>query len=694
MRGFPWCIVLSAAVFAAVPAFGGVDAEGPAALKAKGSILPAGDVDVFRFEGEAGTLLTFKLAAMKKAPLVFDPVLTGPGEADVDLSGATVKGSKFSVSKLALPATGAYRLEVGGDGTGDYSLSLKAKVKGLKTLKLDVRAAVLGRPGGGEVFLRRVPGAGGVLLAVDDPDCDLDGAELAIPPGALEEGAAVVLASADPPAMESLDRNPAGPAAEVGPSDLVLGAGVTLTLPFDPDLLPTDATAAALQVCAARGGAAPALEAPVLLDEADALFTVALTGACRLAAAVRSGPPRVEAGDGAFWVLSLGMDFDGSADSRVREAKLAHGTAVFGASTVAVSFSERWIRWENRNKAGGTGFTGFDAGVQSGATPSSATLGWTRGAGGEVVLEGDAPRFLPSADGSVFVGRSEEPGSTSVGIDIAVRKPSRTLAMADLAGAWHWGALSLEVQDTGDPANPAGIDAMRMFGTLVLGADGKIVLAGTQYAAETDFSNGEMFETVETFTLKGTAALQGDGSLVFDFGPDPEGPRPMRALPGREGDAMLVTFDAFNGEELLAIIALRQASGFSVGDVAGTWQGGGIWFDPRPYFVESYPVPDFAAGSERLELAFNASGPRMDIVSAAGRSFSRNGETGALEIDDYDDTGSMPLSVTAKGKITLTEPEGGKAVGAASGDGQVAFIVNDPARKGGDLFMAVTVRKP
>ncbi|MCK6480112.1 MAG: hypothetical protein L6R43_08160 [Planctomycetes bacterium] len=685
-----------AAAFAAIPAaaaLAGVDAEVPAALKAKGTLAREGEADVFRFEAAAGTVLSLSIAAQGKAPLAFEPRLVGPGEAPLSLDGAEAKPGKFRLPSLLLPAAGGYRLEVAAEGTGDYALSLKAKVKGLKTLKLEARSSALGRPGGGETLLRRILGPAGGVLAVEDPEADLDGALLEVPAGAVPAGTAVELRSAPLPALEPLDRQAAGPGAAVGPPDLGFALEATLSLPFEEALLPADASPGEVEFCLEPPGEAPALAAPADLDAGAGLVAVTVPGALAAAPVVRHGLPRLEA---SYWLLNwyyeLGEEPPG--DSRNRNVMVGIGTVDVGEGTLDVALEERWIQWNNLDILGGGGvFLGLDAGLASGTRASGGTVPWHRAGNGDLVVdEEESPVFRSSRDGTVLVGRNGGLGN-SCSLDLLVRRMEGPFTVADLAGAWQWAGLRSAASASGAPYAPAGLETWRAAGTLVLGADGRVVLSGTECDGEADGDHPEGRETVGSFRFAGTAAVEPGGTVLLDFGPGGEGPPPLRARPGRNGDVMLLAPAAFDGEEVVGILALRQASRFRAADLVGSFRGANLWVDPSTYPVRDRTVPDFGTGSEEILATVTAGGKVMEVATS-GRAVRRPGDSGALRIEATEGAFDLPLSASKKGTLALADPEGGRLTGAATDDGEVFLLARDPARKGGDYFLAVFVREP
>ncbi len=107
-----------------------VDVELPDRATVKGTLMPDGEVDVFRFRAVAGSELTLTVSSKKKAPLDLAPVVTDPGRVPLDLADAKVfvdQDRKVRVTALPLPTTGEYTLAVAATGIGEYTLKLKVR---------------------------------------------------------------------------------------------------------------------------------------------------------------------------------------------------------------------------------------------------------------------------------------------------------------------------------------------------------------------------------------------------------------------------------------------------------------------------------------------------------------------------------------------------------------------------------------
>ncbi|MEN8150617.1 MAG: FG-GAP-like repeat-containing protein [Planctomycetota bacterium] len=99
--------------------------------KITSAVTPAGDVDVFVFDGMVGDVVTLGLAPAKGSALVPTLEILDVDGTPLDLTAhlKVKKDVKFTVKKLVLPATGTYAILVAGreDATGGYQLKWKAK---------------------------------------------------------------------------------------------------------------------------------------------------------------------------------------------------------------------------------------------------------------------------------------------------------------------------------------------------------------------------------------------------------------------------------------------------------------------------------------------------------------------------------------------------------------------------------------
>jgi hypothetical protein len=151
------CLALALLILPA-PALAGVDLPVTASSSLKGTIAPEGEVEVFSFDATAGTLLSITLVAKKSPDLTFEPVLRDPMGDPVPL-GLGAPAAKVKAKKILLGRSGTYRLEIGGTGTGEYQLKLKAK-----PAKKFADDALLVSAGGSAPFVFSAPPGSAVTL--------------------------------------------------------------------------------------------------------------------------------------------------------------------------------------------------------------------------------------------------------------------------------------------------------------------------------------------------------------------------------------------------------------------------------------------------------------------------------------------------------------------------------------------------
>jgi hypothetical protein len=121
-------VAVVTAVLAAGAASASIDAEVPPALKAKSSIAPSGETETFRFAAARRSLLSLQLASARGGNVVLGFNLRDSTNDTVDVSAAVVQsGPKTILKDFELPESGDYRLEVSGEGTGDYTLTISLK---------------------------------------------------------------------------------------------------------------------------------------------------------------------------------------------------------------------------------------------------------------------------------------------------------------------------------------------------------------------------------------------------------------------------------------------------------------------------------------------------------------------------------------------------------------------------------------
>lgn len=163
-----------------------VDVEVGAALRVRGTLLPEGEVEAFTFEGTEGEVVTLRVRAGRGTDLDLGVRLLGPGDEDVTPGEPFLRdtGTGVDLRKFPLPSSGPFRVEVSGEGTGEYALSLKGKAarKAGGTLEVSEGAEfAFAAPAGStlKITAKAAKGSGasprlGLLLSDGDP-VDLSG---------------------------------------------------------------------------------------------------------------------------------------------------------------------------------------------------------------------------------------------------------------------------------------------------------------------------------------------------------------------------------------------------------------------------------------------------------------------------------------------------------------------------------------
>jgi hypothetical protein len=706
MERLPVLAVLAAAfaAFGASEARAGVDAEVPANLRAKGTLAPEGDMDVWRFQATAGDLLTFKLVAAGGVDLLFDAVLVAPDGTILPLGGAVQKGKTLSVSKLALPASGEWRLEVTATGTGDYSLQLKANVKGLKALSVDARAKTLGRPGGGETYLRRVMGPAGGTMAVDDADGDLDGASLTIPGGALAGTVGVVISSkaagGDPPA----GTRAAGPVFAVGPAGLDLGTGTLLLLPFDDAQVPAQGTAADLRVALRDPKTPPDTVAPQSVDEVGGTLAILLDRGCEVCAVAQDTMPAI-VGTGSpaeYWLLSLGAGLETDPtnnDSRGRRFEMAIGEVEMRTDgSGSMSLDNRWWSFKNREVPPGPGQPSIDPGFDYGSNVETGDFTWDYTADGQGILIGgspDAPVFRSSVDGSLLVGRNEAPNWAKGGLNLCLRKEPVSGPGA-LSGTWN--VVLLNFGAMGNSGNgPADFSIMRGTGTVTFDGVGGAKTAVSM--RDTRWDGSAWRSVLQNFSASTDYVVGEDGTVLLDLRTPADDKAPVFRLRfGPRADVLVGMDQAQASSGGVTLLGVRQGKGMGPADLTGQYRGSDFGVSPQTYNLSPQQqglvtIPDFSTWDQWLDGTFN--GTRTATVAGAGPQYRRDTTVaGGVRQEEDSFSAAMSLSLGKTGKGSFVDPEGHVMTGLVSPDGSVVFILTSPGDANGDDTFGALVKVP
>ena len=799
-------LVAGLAGFLASTAVGGVDAEVEGNLKARGTISPGGEVESFSFRAVDGTVLTMKVKGDRKTGLVpslelsldrGDPVT--PGSEFLSVGGTTL-----SLRNFPLSGSGEWRADVSGEGTGDYSLSLKTrapkkatgtlsldaegggsfsfaapggstltlaaraakgsgaiprmtllsadsggsrnldgegsvkptshtatvavpgeggdltldlvndgaagdvlllvKIKAPKAAreKFDLRGVVLGEPGGGETFLARGVGSDGGVLEVASGK--LAGAGLTIPEGALDSLIKISIASAPTPVPASGDDQAAGPAVDLQPSGLTFAQAATLTLPFDPALVPVNKSPEDIRVLVVEGNGSTFEITPTSVDEENGTLTLPINGFSICIPVIRSGqaPLGVNPGGDEYWFVTLEYEVtpdESGNDSRARYFLQEVGeVSFFGDGTVQTSSSWRTVSFDNAPSAQ----NGFDANVQAFEFPQEYEATWQYGPDGRSILltegEDGGATLISSRDGSVLVefGEEDEPVT---GWSVGVRKNASPLTTTSLNGTWTVGGVEMGAS-TDSFGGPATTKLNRFLGTATFLGNGKVTFAYSERTAEVRPLDSSVRESVESGKETATYEVREDGTILVTF-PDEEGNSDLlRLMPGRNADVMLMVDDDACGSCTFAAILVRQSSNASTALLSGDYLGSMVSVGLEVYAPlpgGSFPQPDIG-DPQFFILDFDVpfDGGNSAALTASEHGVQRDGNSeGGVRSSVEPFSTSLGIAVDKKGSLTLTPTgEGDLLKGAVAPDGMFGFFVTNPARSDHEFLLGMMVKAP
>ncbi len=785
-------IVFATAIgaLAATKAAAGIDVEVPLALSAKGTFLPAGEVETYRFDATKGTLVSFQATAGKGAHLAFAAHLFDAGDVELAIPAALLSASakKLAVRNLPLAATGAYRLEISASGTGEYSLRLTGKpssrfsgtitvpaagdvpfvfsappgsrvtltakaasggqatprfgtlsgdgaardlaatgkltstshsvvlssvggtgdlsvdvtnpgatgdvavtvsVKApkVKTAKIDSRGAVLGRPQGGESVVVRNVGATGGTVEVADAGSDIDGAAVAIPPGALEDDTTITIASAPPLTTDAADQA-SGPSIFLGPAGIEFGIPVGVVVPYDAARIPVGETPQDLRVLVVEKDGSSSIRLPASVDVLGRTVTVEANGFSTFVAISQIGqqPLGVSAGGDQFWALNLDAEIrpDASMDSRSREFSLGFGEASFLSGGVFLyTGTRRSFSFDNSTAADGDH---LDGRLLSSSGPADFSTTWTYGVDGQTVELGDnlGVALVTSRDGNFIVARRDTAAEPRVETNLFIRKNTLPLTTAVLAGKYHlvrWGV------DASDRGPDAGVRprSSQSIGTWVFDAAGKFALNAASRASDVE-GDGIPSVRFESLSASGTFVVEAAGTVLATIPPKgPDSGGVFRFFPGPGGAVLIGTHRDPSDANLEAFVLVRQGAGLGNGLVTGAYRGVSFDTEMFPYtvlgttgppFVE-FTVADFQMTGHDYALTFSGSGAvTLDSFrhSVRRNTFEADGVRSQYVARPTIDAQSR---IDRSGKLTLIGPEGDGPAGAVSPDGTFGCWVTD-----------------
>lgn len=669
------------------------------------SFADAGPLDVFFSAPQGSTVVVTATRAKGSAAAPALASVTGPNAYSMDLSTAGKKTPTSHTAPLgALPVGGDFTLSVGNDGAaGDIAVVVVVKPPKTKLRKFDLRNVSLGRPGGGETLVARtVTPAGGTVLA-DDPASDLNGASVTIPAGAISNSLLISVGSTDVPRLGSENDQAAGPAVDLEPSGTTFSTPATVTLPYDLAQLPADATPDDIRIRIVEDDGSATEVAPDSIDTVNGIVTAKTNGFSVCVPVVQRGTPRlgVDAGGDEYWFAGLSANFGtnpSNNDSRDRSMRLEEGVVSFyGDYTFQVSSQKTTHQWSN----GDTGQGQVDGTVTTTVSPDSLTANWAYGADGQTievqVQDTGVPVFMMSRDGNVLSSRPVDSSDTQAENIFAFRKPVGTPTVAAVAGTYQGVGFEFHAESQGSGI-PAQISPRRIFGTMTIGTDGGASISFTQRNGEYDGSTGQWSTVLKSGSINnGTVTVEAQGTFLATF-PDQNGETvdPIRIYPCRDYRGGFLTHATTKPGAFLLLLFVRTGSGLSTSDVNGTWRGG--LFDPS---VESYDVtggttihvPDFSVSAEGVTGTFN--GTSSASLAFHDHQVQRdNTVAGGVWVREKDDSATMSVSVTTKGKLTIGSSEGA-GVGAIAPDGTFAVLGADVTNASqNDYFVGVIVRSP
>jgi hypothetical protein len=652
-------VVAAAAVaLAAGLARASIDVELPAKTKVRTAILPAGEVETFRLNVAAGTLLDVTATPKRKSGLVLTAELRDESDAVVDLGAGAVANGRVKARKVALASSGTYTLRLSGSGTGEYTLTIAAKppVPGPrgKTLKLDLRGVVLGTPAGGEVAVGRLVDAAGGTVAVGDQDSDLDGVVVTVPADAFATPTLVTIRSARVPVAPTDDaRQASGPAVELGPSGKTFGQPVTVTLPFDITQVPADADPADLRVLVVEKNGTSFTVVPTSVDALGGTVTLSATGFSVCIPISVPGVARVglTPGGAEYWLLeqNASMETSPTDDSRGRAFDMSVGeVSLFGDGTFEYSQEERLISWSDASVAN-TFSTTAEAAAGDGT--------YTYGADGRTIrFDTGEPQPLvayATRDARYMVAREAHVGDPEVSNLLFLRKPSEAPPVSSLKGKWN--ALGQEISfENVQSSGPLGLGFSRFTGTMTFDGEGGFKFTDVGRHFDFDGGSASFVASGDTEAGAGTYTAEPDGTFKLTFPPDEPGGSAdtLRAFPAEGLDVLFVVDDQPCGSCTMFFVLVRQSSGFAASRISGEYRGATMEFQPELLGGGAPTAPDAQMHDQlvRLEFgpgsAFNIELDEHDVI--------RNGSVaGGIEVVDAPAQGTGKWSVTKSGGIKI-----------------------------------------
>lgn len=529
--------LLGGPTLALVPTLSGSRVTVSAAYKGKGDVVP-------RLEAFSGAGVLGKEKLKPKAHTqVFEGV--AGGEQTIEVTNA-------------------------GSEAGEIVVKVKLKAPKIKPAKLDLRASVLGvAPGETTLVGALIDGALGGQVEVTDGDSSLHGAAVSLPAGAFAGLRLITIATAVDAAVAEEGQAAAGPTVALGPDGLafdVTAGDALVTIPYEPGRLPLGAVPADLTVQQDRKKQVLSLDAESV-DAEDATVTVVVDGFSTFSSRVPAGSPNLDGRS--YWFVGQDVEMVPGVPSDERRVAHVFGAVTFSGEAGGTYAFEGDELETSFGHAGSAGFVDTsDQPLEEGGL--GGTWAYDPGLQSLTVDEGGDPAsYFVAADGSVLVGAdSLDEDSPDTSFELFVERAAEAPTPAALAGEYWVFDYRLEVHETG--GGPLELEGANSVGMLTLGADGSLSI--TQFKERlSGFYGGADFEAeVGTFALEGSYTVQGDGSLLIDFG---EG-ETERFFPSKDRGVILgsqqVTPAVGSDEGLFSLAVLvRKASDLGLGALRG-----------------------------------------------------------------------------------------------------------------------------
>ena len=625
-------------------------------------------------------------------------LLTGDSYG-VDLSGlGKVGASSHSVKVAPLGSAGDLSVEVvnGSAAAGDAEVKVTVRPPKVKMLKLDVRGGALGHAAGGETLLARTVDETGGTVAVADPESDLDGTAVDVPPGAFD-GPTLVTIRSSPPVIAGSDdeKQASGPSVELGPPGTVFSEAVTVTLPYDLASVPFGSSPQDLKVLVVEDDGSTLVVNPSGVDETGGTVTVQTTTFSICIPFSLPGIARIglDPGGDQYWALVLDFEMQQGVgnDSRYRQFDLQVGElALLGDGTFQASLEDRWISFTDASSA---------STYQSTGTPDYPSGTWVYGADGQsvelVTAEPDSPKPRVTRDAKYMVGGGTTGSAMDVALQLFLRKPASPPAVAALAGTYHVLTEELEF-NPGNPGSSLEPELSRESGSLTFDGSGRFQGSVSGKTARFNPNTGTHVLEPDGGTGAGAYAVDPDGTVILTFDPEDPGDQGdvLRLFPGRDLDVMFGADRDPCGSCVFVIFLVRQSTAFDASALAGTHLGRAIDLEPGGFGAGPVNAPDYGLRDEVLTLDLDPGGGLA--VQIGEHVVTRDtGVAGGVRVENGLDSVIGNWSVNRKGKLAISVPgETGEPMGAVAPTGDFGVLLTNTAANEGTTLLGFFLRPP